>query len=433
MIKKIFFSVITLSILFSTFVFAQQWFNYTKENGNLNDNEVRSVCIDKYNNKWFATKNGLTLYNGKTWKTYTIKDGLAGNSVNSIIFDDGDWGPAIWAATDNGVSVIGVKPDAITFATPYRSNNTGLVSNNVRAIAVDNIKIKWFGTDSGVSSFDGNVWASFTAELNSFLTSNDILSIFPLTDFVMFGTLGGGVSRFDSITQATPITTSLASDVIASDVVYSMYASKLGDEWFGTDSGLSHHTGIYPGANWTTYKVANGLADNSVRSILAENDSLLWIGTDNGLNRFDGTNWLKFTTVEGLAGNKVLSIAKDVDGSFWLGTNSGISHYTPSGTSVEKTEPKPGMLNISAIYPNPFNMNTTISFNVPSDGYIELEVYNLAGQKVRTLISSWARSGSKHVVWDGYDNRGLCVSSGIYIARVNMGGYSSVKKMTVIK
>jgi ligand-binding sensor domain-containing protein len=294
--------------------------------------------------------------------------------------------------------------------------------------------VKWFGTDSGVSCYDGNAWTTFTSELNYYLTSNDILSIFPIKEFKMyFGTLGGGVSRFDSITQATPITTSLASDVIASDVVYSIYATKKGDEWFGTDSGLSHHTGEYPEVGWTTYTVADGLADNTVRSILAENDSLIWIGTNNGLNRFDGKNWLKFTTVEGLAGNRVLSIAKEEDGSFWFGTNSGISHYIPSGTSVKNHKSNPSPLSITGIYPNPFNMNTTISFNVPSDGFVELEVYNLAGQKIRSLFSSWARSGSKQIVWDGNDSHGLYVSSGIYIARLNMGGFYNAKKMTVIK
>jgi ligand-binding sensor domain-containing protein len=430
--KKTLFYTLFILLICGGIAIAQQWVNYTKENSGLADNQVRAICVENNNVKWFGTRNGLTRFDGKTWTTYTTGDSLAHNSVNSIAYEETQWGPEIWVATDSGVSVISVVPDAITFATPYRKDNTGLISNTVRAVAIDEYHIKWFGTDAGVSSFDGSVWASFTVEQNNYLKSNNILSIHPVKDFVTyFGTAGGGVSRFDSITQATPLIT--RDYQLASDTVFSIYASKKGNEWFGTDAGLSHHTSEWPEIGWETYTTADGLADNVVLSIMAETDSILWIGTNKGLNRFDGTQWTTYTKNDGLVGTTVFALARDGNGSIWLGTDSGVSHYTPSGTSVEKNDTEPCMLSIEGVYPNPFNLKTSISFTVPVDGVIELGIYNLVGQRIRRLVSSWTRSGSQQIVWDGYDSAGICVSSGIYIARLSMGRYVATTKLTVIK
>lgn len=421
--------MLLMLFMFGSIVTAQHWVNYTKENSDIPDNEVRAICIDNKNIKWFGTRNGLSRFDDKTFTTYTTDNNLANNSVNSIAYEIIPQGTNIWVGTDNGVSVINVLPNSVSVAAPFRKDNSGLISNIVRAVAVDEYQFIWFGTDAGISNYDGNAWTSFTAELNNYLTSNDILSIFPVKEFAMyFGTLGGGVSRFDSITQATPYTTK-----IASDVVYSIYASKKGDEWFGTDAGLSHHTSEWPGIYWTNYTLEDGLADNTVRSVMAENDSVVWAGTDNGLSRFDGVKWMTYTTNDGLAGNKIYAIARDADGSFWFGTDSGVSHYTPAVTSVEKNDKQPFELRIDGIYPNPFNLKTSISFRIPSDGFVEFEIYNLAGQRVKRLVSSWMRSGSRQVVWDGCNSAGSCVSSGIYIARLSMGRYFSSAKLTIIK
>jgi len=426
--------VYTLFILLMCggFAFAQQWVNYTHENSGLADDEVRAICIDEGNVKWFGTRNGLSRFDDQTWTTYTTGDSLAHNAVNAIAFEVTTHGPEIWVATDGGVSVISVVPDAITLATPYRTDNTGLISNTVRAAAVDEYHVRWFGTDTGVSSFDGSTWTSFTVEQNYYLKSNDILSIYSVEGFMtLFGTAGGGVARFDGVTSATPLITRDYN--IASDTVFAIYAAEKGNEWYGTDAGLSHHTSEWPDIGWVTYTTADGLTDNVVRSLIAENDSVVWIGTNNGLNRFDGARWTTYTTSDGLAGNVIYAIARDGDGSFWFGTDSGVSHYTPAVTSVETENTGLRVVRIEGVHPNPFNLNTTISFAVPADGAVELVIYNLTGQRIRRLVSSWIRSGHWQVVWDGCDDADSNVSSGIYFARLSMSGYAASVKLTVIK
>jgi Tol biopolymer transport system component len=69
-------------------------------------------------------------------------------------------------------------------------------------------------------------------------------------------------------------------------------------------------------------------------------------------------------------------------------------------------------------YPNPFNPVTTIEFTIPEAGFAELSVYNIAGQKVRELVSSEMTAGIHSAVWDGRDQQGNPVSSGVFISRL---------------
>ncbi|MBD3232978.1 MAG: T9SS type A sorting domain-containing protein, partial [candidate division Zixibacteria bacterium] len=79
-------------------------------------------------------------------------------------------------------------------------------------------------------------------------------------------------------------------------------------------------------------------------------------------------------------------------------------------------------------YPNPFNASTTITFELPAAGNVNLEVYNLMGQKVATLLEEYRVAGSHKVKWDGSD-----YSSGIYFYRLESNGEVRTKRMTLLK
>ena len=85
-------------------------------------------------------------------------------------------------------------------------------------------------------------------------------------------------------------------------------------------------------------------------------------------------------------------------------------------------------------YPNPFNPTTTISYQLPKNGKVEITVYNLKGQKVKTLINETLESGNHSVIWEGTDENGKSVSSGIYLYNLKIN-YESVamKRMVLIK
>jgi hypothetical protein len=84
-------------------------------------------------------------------------------------------------------------------------------------------------------------------------------------------------------------------------------------------------------------------------------------------------------------------------------------------------------------YPNPFNPTTTIQYTVPNQANIRLVVYNMLGQEVRTLVASHHAPGNYSVVWDGRDNHGLNVGTGVYIYRKTGGTAALVRKMLLLK
>ena len=89
-------------------------------------------------------------------------------------------------------------------------------------------------------------------------------------------------------------------------------------------------------------------------------------------------------------------------------------------------------------YPNPFRQSTVISYQITGGGPVKLAVYNVAGQLVRTLTppnppleGRDEREGT--VTWDGRDNNGQAVPNGVYFYKLNIGGESMVKKMTLLR
>jgi hypothetical protein len=84
-------------------------------------------------------------------------------------------------------------------------------------------------------------------------------------------------------------------------------------------------------------------------------------------------------------------------------------------------------------YPNPFNPETTIRFSTAGSGPVAIDVYNLRGQLVRNLLQEEKAAGLHSVVFDGKDNDGRAVSSGIYYYRMHAGKYSSTRKMILLK
>jgi len=87
-----------------------------------------------------------------------------------------------------------------------------------------------------------------------------------------------------------------------------------------------------------------------------------------------------------------------------------------------------------SVYPNPFNPTTNIAFNLPKDTFVECSVYNIKGQKVKTLAREQMRGGNHTLTWNGVDTTGRTVGSGIYFVSINPQGQNRVvKKVTLMK
>jgi subtilisin family serine protease len=88
---------------------------------------------------------------------------------------------------------------------------------------------------------------------------------------------------------------------------------------------------------------------------------------------------------------------------------------------------------LSQNYPNPFNPSTTISFSLPTAGSVELNIYNVNGQLVRSLVSGSQSAGQHSVQWDGQDAQGQRVTSGIYFYQLRTERWSDTRKMIVLR
>ncbi|MGE5402814.1 MAG: T9SS type A sorting domain-containing protein, partial [Ignavibacteriales bacterium] len=97
-------------------------------------------------------------------------------------------------------------------------------------------------------------------------------------------------------------------------------------------------------------------------------------------------------------------------------------------TGVTKTKPELTGYAMQQNYPNPFNPSTVITFEIPVDSFVELNVYDLLGREVTTLVKGERPAGKYSVSFDGGD-----MASGIYIYRLKAGEYTINRKMTLIR
>jgi hypothetical protein len=93
----------------------------------------------------------------------------------------------------------------------------------------------------------------------------------------------------------------------------------------------------------------------------------------------------------------------------------------------------PNVAVIGQNYPNPFNPETTIKYQVKMDADINLEVFNIKGQKVKTLVDEFMPIGNYEATWNGTDDNGQSVSSGVYFYKMRSGKFTSTKKMVLMK
>ena len=136
----------------------------------------------------------------------------------------------------------------------------------------------------------------------------------------------------------------------------------------------------------------------------------------------EGDNWIRLRS-QVYINEQIVKTRISVLGLFKLG-------YDPS---YEGTNVVPTVFALKQNYPNPFNPSTTITYDVPEDTKLNLTIYNLLGQKVKTLYSGNQLAGTYHTIWNGTNERGQSVASGIYFYRLETKSFVKTQKMLLIK
>ena len=93
----------------------------------------------------------------------------------------------------------------------------------------------------------------------------------------------------------------------------------------------------------------------------------------------------------------------------------------------------PSAFSLQQNYPNPFNPTTSIGYGLSEDSHVILTIYNLLGQPIATLVNEQQSAGYREVVWNGTNDAGDKVVSGIYIYKITTDNYSATKRMVLLK
>ena len=150
-----------------------------------------------------------------------------------------------------------------------------------------------------------------------------------------------------------------------------------------------------------------------------------------------------YSIEDGLPQSQVYAICQDSRGNMWFGTKeNGVffldSSYVGTGLFIGGEDTTGSEVIVTEYelfqnYPNPFNSVTTIKFNLPTDSNVSLTMYNCVGEAVRALVNREINAGKHDVIWDGRNDHGIPVSSGLYLYRLQAGNFSAVKKMILIR
>jgi hypothetical protein len=153
-------------------------------------------------------------------------------------------------------------------------------------------------------------------------------------------------------------------------------------------------------------------------------------GTDSGIfiSNYYGNTWKKENS--GLPQISISSIGVDSSGYIFVGTLGGGIYR--SAQSITKVQVVSGLLptyySLSQNYPNPFNPSTSISYSIPKQTQVQLQVYNLLGQLIATLVDESKQPGTYTVTWDASTR-----SSGLYFYRMTAGEFVETKKAILLK
>lgn len=244
--------------------------------------------------------------------------------------------------------------------TSYTTED-GLLNNNVSCVAVGANNEAWFGTQSGLSKFDGTSWTSYQKETYAGMADDNILSIYVAENGNVWIGTDFGASVFDGSTFST----FTADDGLGNDKVQCVGEDADGTIWFGTITGLAS----YNGTDWKSYGTGDGLPFGGINSITLHSNGDLWLGTGlSGIAIFDGTDFTEIDEEDGLVSDKIRAVSIDANDNKWVATADGLSLLNADNSLKS---------NYTRIFtlPEPDTLNPIEDVAIGNDGVVWAAVY----------------------------------------------------------
>jgi signal transduction histidine kinase/ligand-binding sensor domain-containing protein/DNA-binding response OmpR family regulator len=298
---------------------------------------VTSIAGSRDGTLWIGTLDGVSRYRNGLFTTLRTGEGLVNNSVMALRADAGG---GLWIGTLGGVS----HWDGTNFLNYTQKD--GLADEQVTSIETESNGVVWFGHarvnsfdghdwDSGLTRFDGRSFISFRAADG--LVGNAVTGIRSAPDGALWIATTKGVSRYDYKSFASYA----AADGLARDTVQTSARDTDGRLWFGYSRlagfGASTNGGgisVFDGRRFRTYTMQDGLPDENVLAVRADERGGVWLGSSGvglghgGLGHFDGEHFHFWNANDGLAGDNVVDLSLAADGSVWvLDVQNGLTHF----------------------------------------------------------------------------------------------------------
>lgn len=394
------------------------------EQGLAKDPPVNCVSIDHNGVKWFGKNNGIVSFDNNLWTQYTSATvdllGQIQQTFNNRNLSY--WVRSIVIDTDNtkyftytGIYTSGTIPGV----RKYKSIGANKLTNTIP------------GYVNYVLVYDGKIWKKFDADGQGDPFTITIDTLDPNT--IWYTSYYGGLytihkpdyTKSDRIMNGDSLLSGVRSIVIDRNNLI----------WFG----IYYPITSYDRKNFVTYSAETTGIKGFVKTIAVNGNNMKWFGSQSGITSFDGTAWKTYMPEwwiydsSFIYSDAVNALAFDSDNKLWAGTKKGLFRFDPTATKVKESNELPTDISMRGNYPNPFNSSTSITYTLSGTGHTEFSIYSLTGQKVRTLVSNSQTAGTHSVSWDGRDDSGKAVSSGIYLSRLQMGDKVAVGRMLLLK
>ncbi len=347
------------------------YFTDPVDTDSLGSSAVWSIFEDQSGVMWFGTwGGGLSKYNRSTdrFKLYQHNpnqpDSLSDNMIWAVMEASDQ---RIWVGTFNGgLNVLDRANNDNLILRHDENDPNSLLSDDVRAVLEDTSGRIWVGTAGGLALFDPetNGFTHFTQDANDpFSLSGNRVNVLlaSSTGEIWVGTRYSGLNLLDPTTGKCVRFRYDEDDPtsLSDDRIWALYEDNAGALWIGTLSGISV---LQPGSDrFIRYQFDAGddasLSSDSVFAFYEDAKGNMWIGTwGGGLNRFDRTTrrFEHFTEQDGLPNDTIYGIEADQDGALWMSTNRGLSRFDTEKRVFENYDVRDGLqdyeFNVGAHY-----------------------------------------------------------------------------------
>jgi len=425
--------------------------------GGLQDNGTYLTYNNDVKDDWFQRWGGDGSYSavGDSFNYFFVSWQASTADTKSSIFMIGDNDP-----DDNLLDVAGVSPKGAKntlFINPF------ILDPNDRKIMYLPAGLSmWRNSNTSEIPLDNEInrtsinWTNLVLSPKTTGTISSLAASKVPANILYYGTKKGEVMRIDDVNSENYSATdiwkgkglpdgtiqSIFVDPLDADKVIISFSNYEIPSLFYTTDGGETWTDVSGNLEVNIDGSGSGPSVRAVALLIQDSITTYFAGTSTGLystSTLNGNDTVWEKEGPNTIGNSVVSmiVPRQLDKEVVVATHgNGIFSRADIVTAIDDvvSPPIPDSPALHQNYPNPFNPETTISFELRKTDNVTLEIYNILGQKVRTLISNKLNTAGAHKIkFDGTNDFGMKIASGMYFYRLTTNGVTINKKMLLIK